>query len=163
MGWIEQLRRRDPAPPGLAAQRTLGFDRSARFSFTSVSPQPAVPPAMDIFTVPANVSRAVVEGLAVDGNPPGQWYNNITWAVRIGRGGAQQYLMGSKISTAGATVTIADSGIRWTPLGSLQRPMPVHIELDQGQVFGLAILFINNLLVGARYTAYVRAVGVMFS
>jgi len=140
--------------------RMLGFDTCAWFTFQADNPAIQIPPAMVIYRVPGNVNRAEVRSLGIEGEPIGPWRNNVSYAVRVSGAGAQEDFFSSSIS--GAVATVADNGIRWSPFGSLARPLAVRYLLMQEQTLQL---FITSYRQGAnlqRFTVLVRASGVAY-
>jgi len=140
--------------------RMLGFDTCAWFSFQGANPAIQIPPAMVIYRVPANVNRTEVRGLGIEAEPIGPWLNNVSWAVRVSGAGAQEDFFSSSIS--GAVATVANNGLRWAPMGSIARPVPVRYLLMQEQSLQL---FITSYRQGAnlqRFTVLARASGVSY-
>jgi len=140
--------------------KMLGFDTVAWFGFQARNPAVQIPPAMTIYRVPANVNRAEVRGLAVEAAPIGPWLNNVSWGVRVSGAGPQEGFFSSSVS--GAVATVANNGLRWCPMGSLARLMPVRYLVMQEQPLEL---FITRYRQGAdlqRFTVLARAAGVAY-
>lgn len=147
------------AGSSFAPSGVLGFDVTAIGRFTLAIPNPAVPPRMTILNVPQGVTRAQLRGLAVNGEPLGNFYNGVSWALTLSTAQPREFITGSKFS--GAATTIFDSGMRWGVMGSLDRPEPIDLDLTQGQVLGLVILA-STPLNNSPLTIYTRAKGVVY-
>jgi hypothetical protein len=157
---IRRQRRQTPLERGRAT-RMIGFDAVAETEFDNPVPAGAQPVTMDIFTVPANVTHAEVRRMAVVGHPYGQWYQNVAWSVTTSRGGTQEFISSSLLNQVANDP--GNAGMRWAPMGSLQEPMTVDIQLRQGETLGLRFVAIQQTLADAPFTVYARVVGVVFA
>ena len=149
-------RDRQPGTELYPATGMLGFDILESKFYGSLSALQAT--LMHVYTVPEQVTRAVILGLAVSGWPYGFWYNRASWRPVIQGAGAQEYQVGSVISDTANNVLV--SGMRWAPMGHLANPQKVEIQMKPGQTLSLAVIHQSS---GTRaISIYARAQGVIF-
>ena len=135
----------------------LGFDVDvSKFYGTPGTLQPVF---VNVYTVPDNVTRAVITELAVTGWPYGFWLTRSSWTARVQGAGAQEYQTGSTLADTPNNVLV--SGMRWSPMGSLARPLPVRIQLKPATTFQIGIIHQT----GATFavSVYIRGRGVVYT